>query len=289
LASPESVVMAVRTARTSEKSRNRWGQIGISACVLLLPPIAIGAAATAMLVPRQDTAARDAAPAAQSIAIAVTAETVPAFERDAALAQPPLPEPLQPGPALPPPAAGKPGAAPAPAPGGAGTYSLASAGQEPAPQAPRAPQAPQAPQAGKDMARLMGPVPVHVTVVVAPNAGHAEATQTEPPAGEAPPPPRPPPATPAESPPVPPAMLAGLPPVPPERPAGFAADVSAEARTARSSRLPSHTPIIRQPPHRQVHHAARAARSPPQPTAPFSALRSWLQQLGSPPRAAQRG
>ncbi len=94
--------MAVRTARTSEKSRNRWGQIGISACVLLLPPIAIGAAATAMLASQQDIAARDAVPAAQSIAIAVVsavvAETVPAFERDAALAQPPLPEPVQPPP-----------------------------------------------------------------------------------------------------------------------------------------------------------------------------------------------
>jgi hypothetical protein len=283
--------MAVRTARTSEKSRNRWGQIGISACVLLLPPIAIGAAATAMLASRQDIAARDAAPAAQSIAIAVAAETVPAFERDAALAQPPLPEPVGPQPALPPPAAGKHAATPAP--GGAGTYSLASAGQE------LAPQTPQAPQAGKDMARLMGPVPVRVTVVVAPNAGHPDGTQTDPPAGETAPPPPPstpagsppvPPAMPAGSPPVPPAMLAELPPVPPERPAGFAADVSAEARTARSSRLPSRTPIIRQPPHRNpVHDAARAARPQPKPTDPLSALRSWLQQLGSPPRAAQRG
>jgi hypothetical protein len=277
--------MAVRTARTSEKSRNRWGQIGISACVLLLPPIAIGAAANAMLASRQDTAARDAAPAAQSIAIAVAAESVPAFERAGALAQPRLPEPVQPQPALPLRAAAKHGAAPAPAPapGGAGTYSLASAGQESAPRAPQAPQVPQAPQAGKDMARLMGPVPVHVTVVVAPNAGHADGTETEPPAGE----PLPPPATPAELPPERPAMPAEL---PPEPPTGSAADLPAEARTARSSLLHVPIPPIRHPAHRNpVRDKARVARSQPQPTDPLSALRSWLQQLGSPPRAAQRG
>jgi hypothetical protein len=310
--------MAGRTGLTNEKSRNRWCQIGISACVLLLPPIAIGAAATAMLAPRHDNAARDAAPAAQSIAIGVAAEAAPAFERDATLAQPNLPEPAGPAagpragvgnggagltagqqkdapqtvgqrrraavtgaalPAVPPSATEKHAAAPAPS--GAGTYSLASAGQEPGSQAPQA-------QAGKDMARLM--VPVHVTVVVPPNADHGESTPTEPPAGEVP---SPLPATPAELPPVPPvlpALLAALPPIPHERPARVAGDVSAEAPTARSSHLASHTAIVRQPPHRNpVRGETHGARSSPQPPHPLEALRNWLESARQAPTRRAAG
>ena len=316
-ANPESVVMTVHTIRTREKLCNRWGQIGISACVLMLPPIALGGAAIAMLTPPNEIATRDALPAAKTIAMSLAAEAVAAF--DAAPAQaaltPPatLPQATQP--------AARNGAGPMagqqkvtaqnageqrgamadPSSGGAGAYSLASAGQDRPVQPLQSVQSPQPPPAspsGKDMARLMGPVPVRVTVVVAPNASH-EAMLPEPPApapAATPSEPLPAPASPAV-PPASAALPAEVPPVAavaPVPPTAFAAEGPAETRTRRSVRPASHTAAASQPPHRNAEHeetrSARPARATRQTPYPADVLRDLLDQLGgSRPRTGQRG
>ena len=50
----KSVKMMVRNARSRARQRNIWAQVGVSAAVLLLPPIALGAAVYAMLPAREE-------------------------------------------------------------------------------------------------------------------------------------------------------------------------------------------------------------------------------------------
>src|SRR5580700_11052253 len=107
----------VRSARSKTKFRGISAQLAISACVLLLPPIAVGAAVFAMLPARDDGGARDAAqgttPVVADMSVSKTVSQAPPGE----------------------------------------AFALASATQAPV---------------AKDPARAGGPVPVHVTVVVAP-------------------------------------------------------------------------------------------------------------------------
>jgi hypothetical protein len=70
----------IRTAALEAASRGVWAQIGISACTLLLPPIAVGAAVFIMLPMHDD---------AVSVAPPMVAEAQPSNERAASLeAQP---------------------------------------------------------------------------------------------------------------------------------------------------------------------------------------------------------
>jgi hypothetical protein len=155
----------VRTDRPPTASRNVWGQIGLSACVLLLPPILIGTAVYSMLAVHQDGTARNSSLAAVEFRPAGSEFRLASdSSRDAAAPQPAA--------AVPPPAgaAGKPAppsksASPAPS-----AYALADAHSEPA---------------GKDLSRALGPVPVRVTVMVAPNTADVESGQPASPGREA--------------------------------------------------------------------------------------------------------
>lgn len=294
----------VRTPRASDKSRNRCGQIGISAGVLLLPAIILGAAAYAMLPPRGGPAAHDLPPAVRSVA--VIAEPAPPSRSDAmaAPASAAALTPAQPAPDRDKPAsrettgrhkdmaqipqerpiaqerqilqerpipqerhgvgqaaAPAPAAKPAPAPAGAATYALASAGEETVhTDATAAGQ-----DTDKDLARVMGPVPVRVTVVVAPHAGRDDNAEADLAAAD------------LDS----PVAALGAPPV--MSPPVLAPDLPTDTRLAR----PSHPHF-----HKRFRNSAR--RPPRDPSRgeakPRSfSLRGWFQQLGTPQRAPQRG
>jgi hypothetical protein len=175
-----------RHPRSAAARRKAWAQIGISALVLLLPPIVLGGAVYALLPGRDDAPApqvpnviADAHAAATNFHAtgAVSAATPPvANTQPAAVAPPSLP------------VASK----PAPIPSAPPAFSLASSRHEPpAKAATREPAGKDAASrdiAGKDGAskdavsknkdndtvkdpsRVLGPVPVRVTVVVPPGA-----------------------------------------------------------------------------------------------------------------------
>jgi hypothetical protein len=162
----------IRNARARAARRNIWTQIGVSACVLLLPPMALGAAVYSMLPSRDDGAVRHIAnPVAEAHAAAAglrpdAAEAGSGGGEPQSLAAS-TPQPL---PTLP---------KPAPTASTRASYSLASARQEQGGKTA-------AKEAGKetsreaarekDTARVLGPVPVHVTVVVPPPTAAPPAT-----------------------------------------------------------------------------------------------------------------
>jgi hypothetical protein len=275
----------------NNRHSNRWRQIGISACVLFMPPIAIGATAYTMLPPRPDRPVIEAtAPNRVMLSIQAHAAVAPAAApseappaapelapADQAMPQP-APQPRRNQTGSHPMGAQKfaepdrprnvmhsasssmqsaPGvevegnttasAAAAPANGTDG-HALAEAGHQPT---------------QKDWARVaMGPVPVHVMVVTAPNAARAVVAGT--------PSSTPAPATPPMQP------LADAPP----EPSGLTADLAAEAQGLRSAR--SHfRSYIRHLAHRSstVRAEVRAARSQPKSQPEFS-LRGFLERLG---------
>jgi len=129
----------VRNPRSKTTQRNIWAQLGVSACALLLPPMALGAAVYSMLPIREESAARPVA--------GTTAEAYAAASQPSTAATQPLA------------AVGK----PAPTANTWTSVSQPSARQEPAGKTA-------AKDSGKDMARVLGPVPVRVTVVVPPAA-----------------------------------------------------------------------------------------------------------------------
>jgi hypothetical protein len=192
----KSVKMMVRNAR-SKATRNVWAQVGVSALVLLLPPIALGAAVYAMLPGREAAAVRPVAPAVADARPVVQQPAVETWPLEVE-AQPPA-QPTQPAAVAPQPrtAAAKPPS----------SFSLASARQESTGKAPardsgtkdaatkdapakdpgtkdapaRDAAAKDAPAkdpgskdavstTGKDTARVLNSVPVRVTVVTAPTA-----------------------------------------------------------------------------------------------------------------------
>lgn len=180
-----SVKMMVRNARSRAKQRNIWAQVGVSAAVLLLPPIALGAAVYAMLPAREEA---PAPPAARTVVESQAAAPLPANETLPAAAEAPQFAATQPAAAAPQPRTVT-TAKPAPA---ATSFSLASARQEAAGKAAAKDVGAKdtatkdavtkdavtkdtstkdaVSTTGKDTARVLGPVPVRVTVVVPPSA-----------------------------------------------------------------------------------------------------------------------
>jgi pyruvate/2-oxoglutarate dehydrogenase complex dihydrolipoamide acyltransferase (E2) component len=243
----------VRTDRPPTASRNVWGQIGLSACVLLLPPILVGTAVYAMFpVPKDGTASSSSLavvefrPAGSELLLGASESS-----RDAAAPQPAA--------AAAPPAntAGKP--APPSKPPAAAAYALAGAHSEPA---------------GKDISRVPGPTPVRVTTVVAPNIADVESGQSAAPGHEAAP-----------------SQIAAAPDAVPdaEPPSAVRAVPSPESppklRVFSLHRVHSYVrQLARRSPARNETRAARWADKPHQA---FS-LRNWFQQLGGR-RGAQRG
>jgi len=160
----------IRNARARAARRNIWTQIGVSACVLLLPPMALGAAVYSMLPSRDDGAVRHVAnPVAEAHAAAAglrpdAAEAGSVGGEPQSLAAS-APQPL---PTL---------AKPAPTASTRASYSLASARQEQGGKTAAretgkesSREAARETAREKDTARVLGPVPVHVTVVVPPPA-----------------------------------------------------------------------------------------------------------------------
>jgi hypothetical protein len=245
----------VRTDRPPTASRNVWGQIGLSACVLLLPPIVVGTAVYAMFPIHKDGTASNSSlavvefrPAGSELPLAASESS-----RDAAAPQPAA--------AAPPPAsaAAKPAPPSKPASPAAAAYALAGAHSEPA---------------GKDISRVPGPVPVRVTTVVAPNIADVESGQSAAPGHE-----------------VAPSQIAAAPDAVPdaEPPAAVRAVPSPEStpkqRVFSLHRVHSYVrQLARRSPARNETRAARWADKPRQA---FS-LRNWFQQLGGR-RGAQRG
>jgi hypothetical protein len=203
--------MGFRSVRKSYRYRNRygrpWGQIAISACLLLAPPIAIGAIAYSMLPPRPDRSAivisvpNRMIPSIQAHAAAgpvialpevappvstTTARAMPQAAEQPATAlyetdllasvEQKMPEPIRSRSVIRSGNSAAPSASAiqdeetattaavgAPA-NGTGGYAFADAGHE---------------LTQKDLARVpVGPVPVHVTVVTAPNAARADVGET---------------------------------------------------------------------------------------------------------------
>jgi hypothetical protein len=161
-----------RNARARAARRNIWTQVGVSACVLLLPPMALGAAVYAMLPARDDGAVRplaanavvDAHAAAADVRLAAV-DTWPARAEPQPVAAAPQPAP----------------ATAKPAPTAKSPYALASAHQERAEKTLAKENGKEtvkeaARETAKDPARVLGPVPVHVTVVVPPPAAAPAAT-----------------------------------------------------------------------------------------------------------------
>jgi len=176
--------MMVRNARSKARQRNIWAQVGVSAAVLLLPPIALGAAVYAMLPAREEAAVP---PAARAVVESRAAAPLPAAETLPAAAEAPQFAAAQPAAAAPQPRMAT-AAKPAPA---APSFSLASARQEAAGKAAAkdvgtkdtvtkdAATKDAVSTTGKDTARVLGPVPVRVTVVVPPSAAPPPATAAD--------------------------------------------------------------------------------------------------------------
>jgi hypothetical protein len=245
----------VRTDRPPTASRNVWGQIGLSACVLLLPPILIGTAVYTMLAAPQDGTARNSSLAAVEFRPAGSEFRLAASEpgRDAAAPQPAAAVPATPG------ATGKPAPPSKPASPAPTGYALAGTHSEPA---------------GKDPSRVPGPVPVRVTTIFAPNTVDVETGQSASPGREAAP-----------------SQVAVAPDAAPdaEPPPAVRAVPSAESppkhRVFSLHRVHSYVrQLARRSP---AHNEARAARWADKPRQAFS-LRNWFQQLGGR-RGAQRG
>jgi hypothetical protein len=175
----------VRNARSRARQRNIWAQVGVSAAVLLLPPIALGAAVYAMLPTREEAASP---PATRTVANSQATAQLPAAETLPVAAEAPQFAAAQPAAAAPPSrtaTAAKPVAT-------APSFSLASARQEAAGKAAAKDVGVKnaatkdaatkdgvtkdvgtkdaVSSTGKDTARVLGPVPVRVTVVVPPSA-----------------------------------------------------------------------------------------------------------------------
>jgi hypothetical protein len=243
----------VRTDRRPTASRNVWGQIGLSACVLLLPLIVVGTAVYALFpVPKDGTASNSSLavvefrPAGSELPLAASEPG-----RDAAAPQPAAPPPAS--------AAAKPAPPSKPASPAAAAYSLAGAHSEPA---------------GKDVSRVMGPVPVRVTTVIAPNIADVESGQSAAPGHE---------AAPSQIAPAPDAVPDAEPP--PAVRAVPSPESTPKQRVFSLHRVHSYVrQLARRSPARNETRAARWADKPHQA---FS-LRNWFQQLGGR-RGAQRG
>jgi len=133
-------------SQSRETQRNIWAQLGISGCVLLLPPIALGAAVFSMLPVRDDGAERLAAGAAAEAQGATSKSWVEAVQaRSVKADSPPATHENAPLAASKTASDGR-------------SVSSANARQEAVSK--------------KDTARVLSPVPVRVTVVTPPAAGN---------------------------------------------------------------------------------------------------------------------
>jgi hypothetical protein len=302
----------VRTGRR-RRARRVWSEVGVSAGVLLVPLILIGGAVYGLLPAHEDGAARSSALAIESLPADFNSRS--AFDAGvdepppavAALVSPTANAPatnafVTAKPAMP--AATKPAAAAAAAVTAIAAAAPAKPAVSTAPIKPVAAAKADAPPAkpaaapakvtepatfalasehservGKEVTRVLGPVPVQVTVVVPPNAAETEG-------GE-----------PVSLGAAPPSSIAALPPAPADAPP------AAPAAAARSSEPPrehhagavhgtrSHFRHLarhnqaRPEAHSEEHPTQRAA-DPPQHD--FS-LRNLFQQQGGRPKNAVRG
>jgi len=268
----------IRDTRPGATQRNIWAQLAISACALLLPPMALGAAVYSLLPARED-----------GIAHAV-AGTVEAAQKAATKFRIGLAEawPIRPDTA---PATSQPSQTTARPAQNADTL-LTSALPASAGQAP-------AGRPAKDMARVLGPVPVRVTIVTpttTANAGRSADVDSAPTGsiGAEPSPPA--------APDVPAALLPRLPapsvkpePASPPQAAAVAPPAtdppSVEAPAAPAARKHTRVSYLRNLAKRNGVHAEARSEPPAarrnnghaQPQQAFS-LKSWLQQLGARPR-----
>jgi hypothetical protein len=187
----------VRSGRRRRTPGRFWSEIGVSTGVLLVPPLLVGAAVYGMLPAHEDEPARNSSPAAAEFlpadfasrsAFDISAELPLAFAAPlspttgtAIAAANPLLMPLATKPAAPPPApaAAKPAAAPvatmpviAAQPDAPVAKPVAVEKAAAAEPATFALASEHSELLGKDMTRAgaLGPVPVQVTVVVAPSA-----------------------------------------------------------------------------------------------------------------------
>jgi hypothetical protein len=271
--------------RSNTTQQNIWAQLGVSACALLLPPMALGAAVFSML-PTRDQGIGRPVPGAT----AETHVTTPKFQAKDAWPANADSQPVAEAPELVF-ATGKPAASA----DGRGPASSANARQEPASK--------------KDTARVLGPVPVRVTIVTPPAAANpppsADADNTTTGSiGAAP--------WPAAAVEVPTSLLPRVPPgpvliLPPQRPAAQAPTTQvsapqvsalqapaagrpsaeaapAPASTARKQMRPSYlrTLAAHGGAHAEARSEARTIRRnvQPQPQQEFS-FKNWLQQLGT--------
>jgi hypothetical protein len=284
--------MMVRNAR-SKATRNVWAQVGVSALVLLLPPIALGAAVYAMLPGREAAAVRPAAPAvadARPVVQQPAVETWPLEVEAQPSAQPTQPAAVAPQPRT---AAAKPPS----------SFSLASARQEstgkapakdPAPAAAKDPATRDAPAKdasvtdsgskdavstnGKDTARVLNSVPVRVTVVTAPTAAAPPpaADVDSPPTGSINEPPR---IAAAEMP--PPALPLVQAPAVQESPTAQSPEVPAATGSRRHGRFSYLRHLARRNNlHAEARSEARTARWNARSDHAFS-LRNWLNGIGT--------
>ena len=258
--------------RSDTTQRNIWAQLGVSACALLLPPVALGAAVFSMLPMRDERAGRPAPGAA-----AVAHATTPKSRIEAAW------------------------------PINVDSQSLVEATEPLLTTGAR-----QEPMGKKDVARVSGPVPVHLTIVTLPAAANPlpSADADSAPTGSIGGAPWPPVATETPAallPRVPtspiqvPPLQVPLPKIPPpqgpalqalatqvptaERPS--AEGPPAPASTAHKHERPSDPKTLAGHSGTRVEARSetRAVRrnAQPQPQQAFS-LKNWLQQLGTRPR-----
>ena len=281
--------------RSNTTQQNIWVQLGVSACALLLPPVALGAAVFSMLPMRDEGAGRPAPGAAAEAHV-----PAPKFRIEATQAWPigadtqPLAEAAEPllG-------TGK----PASTADGRSSASSAVARQEPVSK--------------KDMARGLGPIPVRVTIVTPPAAANplSSADVDSATTGSIGTAPWPSPATevPAALLPRVPTSLIQVPSVqipplqvplpktpPPQGPAlqALATQASTAGRpSAEGPPVPASTAHKHERPfdpktlagrsgaHTEARSETHALRrnAQPQPEQAFS-LKNWLQQLGTRPR-----
>jgi hypothetical protein len=282
--------------RSNTTQQNIWAQLGASACALLLPPVALGAAVFSMLPARDEGAGRPAPGAAGEAHVTTPKSRIEAAWPTNADSQSLVEaaEPLL--------ATGKPPLAA----DGRSSVSSTNSRQEPVGK--------------KDVARVSGPVPVHVTVVTPPAAADpppsadADSATTgsiggapwpavamETPAALLPRVPTSPIQVPLVQVPPPQVPLPKTPP--PQRPASQALATQAPtaerpsaedppapaSSTAHKNERPSDPKTLAG--HSGAHAEARSgmravhrnAQPQPQPQQTFS-LKNWLQQLGTQPR-----
>jgi hypothetical protein len=285
----------VRTGRPRRTPRRFWSEIGVSAGVLLVPPILIGGAVYGLLPARDDGVARGSAPVAVEsqpadfnsrsafdsapdepppAVAALVSPTTNAFgvanPAMAAAPKPVAPAAVAAKPALP--AAASKQAAAAKADASAKPAAASKVATEPTTFALASEHSE---LVGKEVPRVLGPVPVQVTVVVPPNAGEAEGSE---------------PVSPA----APPSSIAAPPfaptPAPPAAAAARSTEVPREHRAGAHGAHSHFRHMARRNQTRpETHPDERATQRAVDPTQHDFSLRKLFQDQGGRQKGAVRG